>query len=537
MSDHSYSSRSSYGGSYSRPTPPSIGGGYSGSRSYSGGYSGGYSSGSSSYSRPTPPSIGGDSYSRSTYSGGSYSRPTPPSSGGSYGGSSSYSRPTPPSVGGSYSSGSSGYSRPTPPSVGGSYQGGSSSYSRPTPPSVGGYSGGSYSRPVPPATGGSYGGRPVPPSVGGGSYGGRPLPPSVNGSYGRPVPPPVYNRPSHYVDNTYIYAPTYYETPFRNYSGWGGDFWSGYATGYLVGSLDQAVWDSAYHNWSGVSVGTYWDVPYHVWNPYYTQVLALPPGYIDYTVPAAYEHPALNPQLDPLEQLAFYGQLKKPDHVLFFTTHDTISAEEARVRLNAGLEVDVAGVPVTSFQQLAAIVPEMARGNAVQGQSLPSDAQAALQHVVTQQAPDVSQLSQDDLAGRLPAFSEVYSPRSLQAEDQVNGKNVNRTMDAAQAVYARPEVKAQIAAWWKQNPGADRDALNRAINGIVTKALTDDLTANGAAYASQPTTANNPVDYLKDPSASDAAAYNQKAIQTVLTNAPDTLQRNLITKATATLQQ
>lgn len=480
-----------------------------------------YGGGSSSYA-----SYGGSS-SRS-YGGGSYSRPTPPSvgsysSGYAHSSGSAYSRPTPPSIGGDS------YSR------GGSYSGGS--YTRPTPPAVGGdsYSSG-RNRPVPPSTGGSYGGRPVPPSTGG-YYGGRPVPPSVDRSYGRPVPPPVYNRPSHYVDNTYIYAPSYYETPFRHYEGWGGGFWSGYATGYLAGSIDQAILDSAYRNWNGAVVGSYWDVPYTVWNPYYTHVLALPPGYVDYTVPTTWEHPALNPQLDPLEQLAAYGQLKKPHQGWLFTTHDTISAEEARARLSQGQEVDVAGVAVTSFQQLAQIVPEMAKGNAVQGQTLPADAQQAIRQTVSQQAPDVTSMGADDLTSRLPGFSEVYSPRQLQAEEQINGKNVNRTMDAAQAVYARPEVKAQIAQWWKQNPSADRDALNRAINAIVTKALVDDLTANGATYAAQPTSATNPVDYLKDPSADGAVAYNQSAIQTVLQNASGSLSRNLITKASATLQQ
>jgi hypothetical protein len=381
--------------------------------------------------------------------------------------------------------------------------------------------------------GGSSSYRPVPPSVGGSSYY-RPVPPSVD--YSRPVPPPTYvNR--YYYDNTYYYTPTYYDTPiYRNYSGWGGSFWSGYLTGYADGAFDQALWDNAYHSWNSIGIGSYYDVPYTVWNPYYTRILDLSPLYIDYDVPTSWEHPALNPNQDPLEQLAYYHQLQKPG---FLGIHSEISAEEARQRLLQGQEVDVAGVAVTSFAQLAQIVPEMARGTAVQGGTLPPEAQQAVQTAMQQQnPPSASQLSADDLVNRLPAFNQVYSPRQLQAEDVVNGKNINRTMDAAQAVYQRPGVQQAIAQWWKDNPNADRDALNREINAIVTQALVDDLTQNGSAYAQQPAYGTNPVTYLKDPSNDPSAvAYNQAAIQKVLSNAQTELSANLITRTSATLQQ
>jgi hypothetical protein len=351
------------------------------------------------------------------------------------------------------------------------------------------------------------------------------------------------NKTTVIYNNNHYYQPTYngrsHSRSYSSYSSWGGGFWAGYATASLLSNA------SYYSAWNNAAVGSYWNVPYSAWNPYYNNILATSPLYepaIDYDNEQNWQTPPLNSNQDPLEQLAFYGQLKKPDSGWFsFGSHSAISAEEARQRLSSGQEVDVAGVAVSSFAQLAQIVPEMAKGNTVQGQALSPDVQTAVQQTmqpVTNSNVSVNDLSTDDLINKLPTYAQVYSPRQLTAEDTVNGNKVNRTMDSAEAVYGRPEIQAAIADWWKQNPDADRDALNRQINRVVTKTLVDDLTANGSQYAQDPTLSSNPVDYLRDPSSdATAVAYNQQAIQTVLNNATVELGRNLISKTTATMGQ
>jgi hypothetical protein len=328
-------------------------------------------------------------------------------------------------------------------------------------------------------------------------------------------------------ENVNIYAPSYYNANSVSYATWGGGFWSGYTAGYIAGAIDQSYYD----RWNAVGVGQYYDFPRENWAPYYGEVLARPIFVqdIDYSSPASWQTPPLNKSQDPLEQLANYGQLEKPGSFLFWTTHSTISAIEARDRLNRGEEVDVSGVKVHSWDELAAIVPEVVNGN--RG-ALPADAKQALQYTTIKPTPggnNVAAMDVSALVAKLPNFEEVYSPKSVQAEDEVDGKKVNRTMDAAAAIYDRPEVRQAVATWWQQNPTADRDAINHQINTMVTKALVDDLTSNGAQYAQDPSFASNPVFYLKP----NDTAYNQAAIGKVLADGPAQLAKNLIVKENA----
>jgi hypothetical protein len=335
----------------------------------------------------------------------------------------------------------------------------------------------------------------------------------------------VTNRTTVIINNNNYYTPSYYND--RSYGGFGGGFFAGYVAGAII---DAALMGSYYNEYNSYAIGNPYYFPSTVWQPYYRQVLIepLPVFYgnndYDYSRPEAWQTPPLDPNRDPLEQLGNFGQLQRPG---WFGVRTTISAIEARDRLNKGQEVDVAGVAVTSYDQLARVVPEVARSSS----NLTAQQSQVLAAAVApvRQAPTI-----EETIANLPTFEKVYSPKSMTAEDEVNGKKINRTMDAASAIYDRPEVKQAIAEWWQANPSADRNALNTQINSVVTSALTSDLEANADKYAATPNLEDNPVAYLQDAASNpDAVAYNKAAIDHVRMGAAAQLQGNLISNANA----